>query len=350
MWWDSTTRITIGTFNAENLFLRYKFFYEITPRKGETQDQAKKRIVKQEAKLQDLRENGGYIENIQATLEDKKEIKAGQTSHTAEVITANKPDVLAMQEIEDMEALRDFNSQYLHSFYDYGMLIDGNDPRKIDVALLSKYPLKYVRTNIFVPDPVTKKRLFSRDCLEVGLSLVEGADTVLTLFVNHFKSQLAKSKAEAKKALEKRGRQASWVASMLQQRYGQDLQTGDFVVLGDFNANFDADELQPLLQLPGLKNVVQTSPLEVPGQSAVSDEDRWTHYFGGDKSTSQLDYILLSPHLAGGSQSEKVVIEKRGLADYVKPYKGPRFKGVGPAGTEASDHCAVFTALNVGAS
>jgi hypothetical protein len=46
-----TESLTIGTFNVENLFLRYKFFYPTKKRKGETEDQAKKREEKEAQKL-----------------------------------------------------------------------------------------------------------------------------------------------------------------------------------------------------------------------------------------------------------------------------------------------------------
>jgi endonuclease/exonuclease/phosphatase family metal-dependent hydrolase len=200
---------------------------------------------------------------LQRVLEDKKEIKSGQTSNTAKVILAHKPDIMALQEVEDMEALKKFNSQYLKSYYEYRMLIDGNDPRMIDVCILTKHPITYVRTNIHVPDPITKKELFSRDCLEVGIGLKEGGDTAFTLFVNHFKSQFDKTAEERQRAKEKRGRQAEWVANMLMKRYGPDLRGGDFVVLGDFNAHYDAEELQYLLQLHGLENIVRTRTLKI---------------------------------------------------------------------------------------
>lgn len=339
--------ITIGTFNVENLFLRYKFFYPIKKKKGETEDESKRRLEKEQQELQRLREKGGYIKNLQRILEDKKEIKSGQTSNTAKVILANKPDILALQEVENMDALRKFNSKYLKSYYEYKILIDGNDPRMIDVCVLSKYPITYIRTNIHVHDPVTKKELFSRDCLEVGIGLRESGDTVLTLFVNHFKSQLGKTEKERHEAKEKRRRQARWVAKMLTRRYGSDLRGGDFVVLGDFNAHYTADELQPLLQLGGLENVVQKRKLRIPGQAAIGNTDRWTHYFENGYTTSQLDYILLSPSLAEKSASQEVILEKRGLADYVDKYVGPRFSTVGRRDTEASDHCAVFTTLQI---
>ncbi len=68
---------------------------------------------------------------------------------------------------------------------------------------------------------------------------------------------------------------------------------------------------------------------------------------GVDKNvTSQFDYILLSEAISEKSNALPV-IERRGLADYAKAYKGPRFPDVGPKGTEASDHCPVFMELDI---
>jgi len=172
---------------------------------------------------------------------------------------------------------------------------------------------------------------------------------MLTLFVNHFKSQYAKNAKESQSAKEKRGRQAESVANTLKQRYGSDLR-GSFVVLGDFNANYDAMELQDLLKLSNIENVVQnrsSNKLKIPGQDKVTDADRWTHYLDGENTTSQLDYIILSPSIAERSTNEQVIVEKCGLAKYAKEYTGERLLGVGPRNTEASEHCAVFTTLQI---
>ena len=56
-------------------------------------------------------------------------------------------DVIALQEVDNLEVLRRFRSDFLRNMhYDQAMLVDGNDPRHIDVAVLSRLPIVHVRS------------------------------------------------------------------------------------------------------------------------------------------------------------------------------------------------------------
>jgi endonuclease/exonuclease/phosphatase family metal-dependent hydrolase len=298
--------IRIATFNAENLFMRYNF--------------------NKKADIRSFKEEGGHINMLKFVLKNSKPIGKGQVRNTAKVISANDPDVVGLQEIENMETIKQFNRIYLKHAYPYAMLIDGNDRRQIDVAILSKYPIENVKTHQFDKDS-SGNPIFSRDCLECDINIDDRK--VLTLFVNHFKSQYRDNPV-------KRRKQAERVSEIIKQRYGDDL-NGDFVVLGDFNQSPDSETLQPLLSVNGLENIVQTR--------IADNSEKWTEEFKG--KPSQLDYILLSPSLSERSQNEMPYLERRGLSNLVKSYKGPRFPGVGPAGTEASDHCALFMNIEI---
>jgi endonuclease/exonuclease/phosphatase family metal-dependent hydrolase len=297
-------KIKIGTFNVENLFMRYNFNENIN--------------------IEDFLIRGGPRTWLKAVLSNSKPIGNGQTKNTAKVILANDPHIIALQEVEDMNTLKQFNSKFLKGMYPYAILIDSSDPRFIDVAILSKYPISYVRTHQFDKDD-NGELIFSRDCLEADI-MVDGK--TLTLFVNHFKSKYRDNPAKRKK-------QAERVAQIVRDRFGNSL-SGNFVVLGDFNDTPDSDALNPLLSI-GLENVVQTR-IDDPNE-------RWTHAY--KSKPSQLDYILLSPELTEHNRDEKPYIERRGLGKYITIYQGPRFPGVGPEGTEASDHCAVFMNLSL---
>lgn len=309
--------IKIGTFNMENLYNRYKL---LDNEKGSR----KKKAVDPEKFLKE----GGHINMLGWSIDDYGPIGKSLRAATAEVILENRPDILAVQEVENLFALLAFNRRWLHNEYPYAMVIDGNDLRQIDVGILSKFPFVNLRTHQFEPEnsPPTE-RIFSRDCLEAEIGI--SPDTTLTMLVNHFKSKIDGGE-------EKRERQARRVAEILAERFGKSL-SGNFVVAGDFNSHNDAPELQPLLSLDRLENVVA---------KRLPEEEQWTYYFTKEKTAEQFDYLLISRMLSYKNPSVKPMIERRGLGTDVKHYKGERFSQVeGKQG--ASDHCAVFMTLMV---
>ncbi|MCZ7384378.1 MAG: endonuclease/exonuclease/phosphatase family protein [Candidatus Methanoperedens sp.] len=302
--------LKIGTFNVENLFLRYKFL-------GKEVDQSK------------YIEEGWRIEKTALQIFDE-----GQRKNTARVILENDPDVICLQEVENLATLKQFNSKsnYLKGKYPYAMLIDGNDPRQIDVGILSKLEIGGVRTHQFDKNKGGVK-IFSRDCLEADILLDKKGNKSLTLFVNHLKSRLG---GEAETA-ERRKRQATRIAEIIHERFGSKVKNANFAVLGDFNDTPDAECLKPILDGSMVENVVARLP----------KNEQWTHYWEDKHEINQFDYILLSKALSKKNPKTLPKIERQGLANYAKAYNGPRFPGVGKKGTEASDHCAVFMEINI---
>ena len=314
-------KITVGTFNTENLFLRYRLLDK------ERGSRFGKKVDKKQ-----FEEGGGSILMLGVRLEEFGPISKAARRLTAKVIVENDPDILALQEVENLEALKLFNGYFLKQRYPYSILIDANDPRQIDVGLLSKYPILNVSTHQFEPEgaPVTE-RIFSRDCLVVE---VDVRGKVLTLLVNHFKSKIGGGE-------EKRKRQAVRVAEILKQRFGAKYD-GDFIVCGDLNAHFDAPELRSLMGANGLgaKGMVNLVPTH------LDPEEHWTHYYKKGKTAEALDHMLLSPALAARNKRPAVWIERRGLGTDIKRYTGPRFAGL--TGAEgASDHCPIFAELTL---
>ena len=99
-------------------------------------------------------------------------------------------DVLAVQEVEDIEALSDFNRFHLGRLYPYVSLIEGNDARFIDVGVLSKLPLGGVTSwqhQVHPADPT--QRVFGRDLLQVEVLNPTRSRRLFTLFNNHLTSQ-----------------------------------------------------------------------------------------------------------------------------------------------------------------
>jgi predicted extracellular nuclease len=331
-------KLTIGTFNTENLFLRYYFNKKERGNMFAKPTKWKDLLAPVvEAKTEEAMQKKGAelalnINMLGWELENTGPVSKSARVATAKVILENLPDVLAVQEVENLEALLQFNRHFLKNAYPYAMVIDGNDMRQIDVGVLSKYDLVSIRSHRFEPKGAGPTgRTFSRDCLEVTIRPTKTKE--LTILVNHFKSQIAKNEEERLKGVARRKAQATRVVEILQERFGKKL-VGNFVVAGDLNAGPETEEMQPLLEA-GLVNVLDRLP----------EEERWTHYYKKNKAAEQLDYLLLSPALAKANKG-KPWIERRGLGTDINYYKGERFEQVeGKEG--ASDHCAIFIEVTI---
>jgi endonuclease/exonuclease/phosphatase family metal-dependent hydrolase len=222
----------------------------------------------------------------------------------ADRIKSMDVDVFAVQEVEDIDTLRRFNAEDLDHLYRTVVLIEGNDPRLIDVAVLSKLPIGAVTSWQHMPDPAhPDQHLFSRDLLQV--EILKQDKTLLALFVNHLKSQYVPFGEDqalgTKRANELRSRQAEGIVRVLEHEMNA---TSRYVVLGDMNDTPDSQALKPLadsnLHLAnGLTNPTETRPPKHDDPPPHSSA--WTHRFKEahkPASYELLDQIWLSPALA----------------------------------------------------
>ncbi|MBD1912928.1 MULTISPECIES: endonuclease/exonuclease/phosphatase family protein [unclassified Leptolyngbya] len=302
-------RVRIGTFNAENLFARFRFRDQVLP------------IAPTQPSW---------------TSDETRYAPFSEPRHriTAEAMGAIRADILGLQEIENLPTLRLFLKQFTlwmpAEGYPYPLVIDGNDPRQIDVGIVSRFPLGAIRTHQFDRTP-EGAHIFSRDCLEVEICLPHGK--TLTIFVNHFKS-MAENR-DSTMAI--RQTQAKRVVEILQERFGPDPGEAAWVVLGDLNDYLPSKGLEPLLSQPWLENVLNRLP----------SAERWTHYFAEHDTYNQLDYLLLSRSLAKANPTALPEIERRGMPGRATKIKEARFKGVGHRNPKASDHCPLVIEIDI---
>ena len=341
---------TVCTFNINNLFLRYRF------------GQAFPGDISGRSRVEEaLAASFGYLPlNQPGSFEIFHPEMRAVAADALRRGGRSLPDVICFQEIESLLALREFNRVHLGSAYRYALLIDSYDLRQIDVAVLSKLEITGVRSHVDERDPAGGRsgKLFSRDCLEVTVALNRSGSQRLTMLVNHFKSKLARSEEERRRADAKRKRQAQGVARILKERFARDAFSRElFAVVGDLNDELGAGSLQPLVRDSGLVSALDRIP---------EATERWTHYFSSGGSVSQLDHVLLSPALDTATRGTPPQIERRGigfpriLRDGLPgprevrfeetedapsaprlDFRFPRFPDVNPE-LHASDHCPVF--------
>ena len=98
------------------------------------------------------------------------------------------PDIVCLEEVESVEALRLFNERYLNNYYKYQLVIDSFDPRRIDVGVLSNFKMQSIITHMSEPmSNENQDYVFNRDCLEISFEITKNKN--LTVFLNHLKSK-----------------------------------------------------------------------------------------------------------------------------------------------------------------
>jgi predicted extracellular nuclease len=307
--------LRIGTFNLENLFLRYKILDKERGSKNPKSIDPDAFIAK-----------GGHINLLGMMIEDFGPISTSLRQETARIILDHAPDILAVQEVESQEALFQFNRKYLgKNAYPYYLVVDGNDQRQIDVGFLSRWPIKSLATHQHVPKAITdrRKKVFSRDCLAVTFD-IQGKE--LTIFNNHLTSRISDPDGT-----KRREPQAKAIIEIVTARFTKP-DRANWVICGDFNALPDEKPVSMLEKGLGAENIVNRLPTD----------ERWTYIFKGKHQ--QLDYLLASKALAARSNG-KPIIDHSGQPAKKAKYD-PKRKGYDLA-DGASDHSALFWDIRI---
>ena len=366
--------IRIATFNIENLIARFDFTGYRNQLKS---DRVLKLFeIKSEADYQRLE-----AARIVSSTDDTRQLSALAIADT-------DADILCLQEVDNMEALKAFEYGYLFrmigSGYRQKYLVEGNDSRGIDVAVLmreetrdgqtievrdvtSHAALTYHDLGLYHPGlgPNIKPddRIFKRDCLEIDLRI---GGKPLTLYVTHLKSMTNSREATDARysTMPIREAEAMAVRRIIEGRWGADkARRMNFAICGDMN------DYQERVMIAGDRRNGYTftpvseerSALDVFSKDGFAVNpmlrrdvmDRWTLYHSRgplEQHLCQLDYIWLSPHLAETNATHIPEIVRAG-----QPYRTifppgqevERYPRTGWDRPKASDHCAVVMTLDL---
>jgi endonuclease/exonuclease/phosphatase family metal-dependent hydrolase len=216
-----------------------------------------------------------------------------------ETIRAASPDVIALEEMGDTNALLELRASLQADGQDFPFWghLPGFDP-DIHLAVLSKLPITGWRphTNeFFVLDGrrLQVKRGFAEFDVQAGTNLT------ITLIAAHLKSRLPTAGADES---EERLQEAKSLRELIDARLKSDA-AAKLIVLGDFNDGRDSASTKQIIGR-GKTKLFDTRPAERNGDSPEPvppyHDPRnvaWTYYFGKSDEYSRIDYILVSPAL-----------------------------------------------------
>lgn len=243
------------------------------------------------------------------------------TYNTGRVITETNADIQVVIEVEDRPTLNRFNEQVLgakfNKAYPHVMLIDGNDDRGIDVGILSRFPIRAMKSHIDDRN-AEGERTYSRDCPEYLIELPSGRK--LMVLPNHFKS---KRGGNSQPAQDRRQAQADGAHRIAVQALAQ---TQLVLIAGDLNDTPDFPKFAALWQ-DGFTDVQShvNYPVDRPGT------------FDTGTKANKIDYLIMSPRLRARLRASG--IERRGS---YHPGAWAPFDTVTQKADEASDHHLVW--------
>jgi endonuclease/exonuclease/phosphatase family metal-dependent hydrolase len=290
--------VSLGTFNLNNLFSRFNFQAELD---GIPPSQAGGIEIT-------FQPDAVRARTFLGRLVKRKEPEA--TAMIAQRIQALNIDVLAVQEVEHVEILREFNRENLSGLYPHVALVEGNDPRMIDVGVLSKLPIGAITSHQTAEHPDRPgERAFGRDLIEVEIRDAAG-NLLLTLWNTHLKSHFVPHTEDpvqgAIDANARRRRQADTIRRIVSARQAKGSR---FAIVGDMNDPPSSANIAPMLKIDGislvngLANAVETRPAkpETPGQGPGPLTPQWTHRFNpagpGFPHYELFDHVWLSKAL-----------------------------------------------------
>ena len=265
------------------------------------------------------------------------EQKLARVAHTIQTINNGRgPDVLILEEIENIGVLNKLNNEYLStSGYKTVVLIEGHDDRGIDQAVLSRLPLAEPAFNFPIPlvDRSGKSRKDpsnTRGLLRVILTLPDGQP--LTVYGVHLPSGGTAHDLRV---------QALDFVNATRAKFTQ--AKGMAIVAGDFNINAKEDRQYSMWD-------DQLSDWEVSHRIGCSG-CIGTEYYKHEKQWSFLDAILFTKNMASKSARTKIWQVETGSVQ-TPTYDPEQLRDDGKpnvfdakTGDGVSDHLPVFAIL-----
>lgn len=205
-----------------------------------------------------------------------------QKAALIEVIKAERPDILAVEEMGTDEFLAEFQARLKSAGVDYPYvaLVNAVDPKR-HVAILSRLPFKSTRHSQLSFEDNGKTQPVLRGLMEARFEL-EGKQW--RVYVVHLKSRITQDEDDPD-ATRQRTAEAQTIRDLILRTTTPE---DAFFIVGDFNDSPRSSPLKRFLA-KGKREITQMVPVaDVSG-------DVWTHYWKAEGAYTRIDYILASP-------------------------------------------------------
>lgn len=367
--------LRLATFNIENLMSRFDFGGY---RNELLQDRALSLYQIDNQKEYEELERARSI----ALSDDTRQL-------SALAIAATRADIVCLQEVDNIEALRAFEYGYLYKMVGRGYrnkhVSTGNDLRGIDVAVMfreetrhgqpitlksvaSHASVTYEQFGLYSQELAdmglgAHERIFKRDCLEVDF---EVGGRPITLFLTHLKSMTGGKNGQNGRdyTMPVRHAEAMAVRRIIENKFGrQKAAERNWAICGDLNDyrerivitgdEFDGFRFDHVREANSGIDPLVGDGFAVNVVERLKEMERWTLYHTRgpeERHLCQLDYILLSPALASRNEARKPDIIRAGqpYRTLIPPGQEPnRFPRIGWDRPKASDHCPVAMTIDV---
>lgn len=235
----------------------------------------------------------GWVELVEEAITDQA------IENTARVIAAVDADIQVLVEVEDRVTLQRFHDDVLlpmlppaRGAFRHCLLMDGNDPRGIDLGLMSRVGVSGMRSHVDLRNLVGHA-MFPRDCAAYFFEVPGTPPVTMIVLANHFSSQASDRTGK------RRAEQAACVAGVVDRMLAF---TPFVAVMGDLNEAPSRGNLAPLLQHPSLADAMSLPQ--------YPERDTFPGTYKTGSASNKLDYIFLSKALQQRVQA--VGVERRG--------------------------------------
>lgn len=196
----------------------------------------------------------------------------------------NCPDIILVQEIENISVLKDLALKTCSEIKSYqAILKEGFDPGGIDVGALVSDHIRLISWYQIGADQYfedTRHPLYTRPPLFIQFSMARDSSKPVNLVVVHLRSMRGLGGKKHQRIVSKRNQQAAWLGKWVENFLEQN-ENANLIIAGDFNATGGCVNEHDLMAVICNLSNEDLSQRLINLNHRVSENQRYTYLYGG---------------------------------------------------------------------